>query len=97
MRAGGCCCCCHCSRSACRKVSDAAAAHEVFAHKNRVLDRHCEDVGRDPGTVARTMLLGEAALDHVEDFVEAGADHLILMSGPPFDMEPVQRLLDAAG
>ena len=43
------------------------------------------------------MLLGEAALDRVDEYVEAGADHLILMSGPPFDMGPVQRLLDAAG
>ena len=78
-------------------VSDAPDAHEVFAHKNRVLDQHCEDVGRDPSEIARTMLLGETALDHVDEFVEAGADHLILMSGAPFDMEPVQRLLDAAG
>ncbi len=77
-------------------VSDAEDAHETFAHKNRVLDQHCEDVGRDPSEIERTMLLGAAAIDHVDEYVEAGADHLILMSGPPFDPEPLGRLLDAA-
>ena len=76
-------------------VSDAADAHETFAHKNRVLDQHCEDVGRDPTEIARTMLLGEGAIDNAEAFLEAGADHLMLMSGDPFDLEPLDRLLDA--
>jgi hypothetical protein len=28
--------------------------------------------------------------------VAAGADHLIVMLGSPFDLDPVSRLLDAA-
>jgi hypothetical protein len=29
-----------------------------------------------------------------EDYVAAGADHLIIMSGPPFDLDPLARLID---
>jgi F420-dependent oxidoreductase-like protein len=35
-------------------------APEAFAHKCRVLDEHCEAVGRDPGEVRRTVNLGIA-------------------------------------
>jgi alkanesulfonate monooxygenase SsuD/methylene tetrahydromethanopterin reductase-like flavin-dependent oxidoreductase (luciferase family) len=30
------------------------ATTEVFRHKSAVLDRHCESIGRDPATIARS-------------------------------------------
>ena len=30
---------------------------EGYAHKVQVLERHCEDVGRDPSTIARSMMV----------------------------------------
>lgn len=78
-------------------VSDAPDAHETFAHKNQVLDQHCMDLGRDPATIERTMLLGAAAVDRADAFLEAGADHLILMSPPPHDLDLLDRLLSAVG
>lgn len=45
---------------------------EVYAHKTSVLEGHCEAVGRDPSTIARSMmsfgLLGPSQ-DHVEKAV----------------------------
>ncbi len=32
-------------------------APEVYAHKVEVLHRHCEDVGRDPSTIRRSMMV----------------------------------------
>lgn len=70
--------------------------HEVFAHKNGILDQHCADVGRDPTTIERTALIGAENLDHVEAFLDAGADHLMLMMGEPFDdWSGIERLLAA--
>jgi hypothetical protein len=31
-----------------------------------------------------------------EGYLEAGAEHLIVMTGPPFDLDPVRKLLEAA-
>jgi len=68
-----------------------------FAHKNRVLDEWCERVGRDPSAIERTVgLMSPAELDQVDEFLAAGATHLILGVGHPFDLAGAARLLDAA-
>ncbi len=36
---------------------------EQFAHKNQVLDRHCEQVGRDPAEIRRSVNVGIAWTD----------------------------------
>lgn len=38
-------------------------APETFAHKSAVLDRHCADVGRDPGEIRRAINVGLAFTD----------------------------------
>lgn len=63
---------------------------------NLALDRHCEEAGRDPAEIARTVAVfdptGERAYD---DFVAAGAQHLILVrSGPDYRMEQLQGLVE---
>jgi probable F420-dependent oxidoreductase len=67
---------------------------ERFTAKAGVLDRWCEEVGRDARQIERSVLLtrpGDA--DRVEDFVEAGARHVILPAGAPFDLADVDRIL----
>jgi alkanesulfonate monooxygenase SsuD/methylene tetrahydromethanopterin reductase-like flavin-dependent oxidoreductase (luciferase family) len=70
---------------------------EKFAHKNRVLDGWCERVGRDPATVERSVTLVRSDdPGRTEEIVAAGAQHLILPLGAPFDLGPVERLLAQA-
>lgn len=66
---------------------------ETFARKCEILDRHCADIGRDPGEIERTALT--APDDDIDAWLEAGATHLIVGIQTPFDLEPVQRLLEA--
>jgi len=69
---------------------------ERFRHKNAVLDEHCAAVGRHPGEIERTVLLGGVAeIDQVDAYADAGATHFILAVGAPFDLSPVRRLLEA--
>ncbi|HYI61576.1 MAG TPA: LLM class F420-dependent oxidoreductase [Acidimicrobiales bacterium] len=70
---------------------------EAYAHKNEVLDRHCAEVGRDPAAIERTVALQPSEVDDAEAFVAAGATHLIVMVGRPFDLSPVAALLAASG
>jgi probable F420-dependent oxidoreductase len=69
-----------------------------FAHKNAVLDQWCAEIGRDPREIERTVGINATELDDegmVEAYLEAGADHLILMTGTrgAFDLSALERLL----
>jgi probable F420-dependent oxidoreductase len=74
---------------------------DAYAAKNAVLDGWCERVGRDPAEIERTILIEDHEVDRAEEFLEAGARHLIVelgtKGGEPFDLTPVQRLLDLRG
>jgi probable F420-dependent oxidoreductase len=64
-----------------------------FRHKNNVLNEWCEKVGRDPKDIERTVAIYPKDLDEADAFVEAGADHLIVMLGYPFDLSAVEKVL----
>lgn len=67
---------------------------EVIAQKNTILDRWCAEIGRDPSEIERSALVGPDA--EPDAYLAAGITHLILMCGHPFDLGPLQRLLDQA-
>jgi probable F420-dependent oxidoreductase len=69
---------------------------ETYAHKCAVLDEWCAKVGRDPGEVERTVGIAQHEVDDVEAYLSAGATHLIVMTGHPYDLGPVERLLELA-
>ncbi len=66
---------------------------EEFRKKNEVLDRWCADVGRDPAEIERSAaILGVPEDTEVEALVDAGAQHLILGVGHPFDLDGAERV-----
>jgi probable F420-dependent oxidoreductase len=69
---------------------------ENFAAKNRVLDEWCRKLDRNPRTIERTVAINATEIDNWQAYLDAGAEHLIVMTGPPFDLDPVRRLVDIA-
>lgn len=69
---------------------------ETWAAKNAILDEWCEKVGRDPAEIERTVCVGAEDLDRFDAYVDAGATHLIMMLGAPFDFANVDALLAVA-
>lgn len=67
-----------------------------FRHKCEVLDQWCAKVGRDPASIERTVAIHPKEVERWADYVDAGASHLIVMTGHPFDLDPVARLLELA-
>ena len=67
-----------------------------FRHKNEVLDEWCAKVGRDPGSIERTVAINAPEWEDVDAYVDAGATHVILGMGPPFDYGAVLQLLSLA-
>ena len=64
-----------------------------FAHKNQVLDEWCAKLDRDPAEVERTVAINANEVDDLDAFLDAGATHVIVMTGAPFDLTPVENLL----
>lgn len=62
-------------------------------HKNKVLDDWCAKIGRDPKEIERTIAVDPKELNRMDEYADAGADHLIAMIGSPFDFSPVERAL----
>ena len=67
-----------------------------YAEKNRTLDEWCARLERDPRQIERTVGIQGSEIDDWQAYLDAGAEHLIVMTGPPFDLDPVRRLLEIA-
>lgn len=67
---------------------------ETFRHKNEVLNNWCNEVGRDPNGIERTVStkIDEAA--QWDEYVAAGATHLIVGMGAPFDLAGIKKLVE---
>ena len=66
---------------------------DQWAHKNRVLDEWCAEVGRDPSEIERSILLhGAPSEADVDAAVEAGATLLIVGLGHPYDLDAVRMV-----
>ncbi|MDA2999247.1 MAG: LLM class flavin-dependent oxidoreductase, partial [Actinomycetota bacterium] len=68
---------------------------ESYANKIKILDEWCAKVGRDPKEIERTVAIypKEVTPELFEAYKQAGAEHIILASGGPFDMKDVETLL----
>ncbi len=66
---------------------------ENYARKNEILDEWCVRLDRKPSQVERTVAINRSEVDNVQAYLDANAEHIIVMLGPPFDLEPVRALL----
>lgn len=71
---------------------------ETFQHKDSVLREHCAAIGRDTAEIERSVQFVvnyddlDATVRSVQEFVDAGATHLILNLRPPFPAGIAARL-----
>ncbi len=76
----------------------AGGSVETFQHKVKVLHEHCAAIGRDPAEIELSvqLLVNYDNLDetvgNVQNFVDAGATHLILNLRYPYPEGIVERL-----
>ncbi len=67
---------------------------ESFKHKNEVLNNWCQEIGRDPSSIERTVSTKVDEADQWDAYVSAGATHLIVGMGAPFDLVGVKKLVE---
>ena len=78
-------------------MSNTPGAPDVLRHKNRVIDQWCAKLGRNPAEIERTSNIPVSAVEHVNDFAEAGAQRLQIQLDHPFDLAPVEVALRRRG
>jgi len=67
---------------------------ETWQHKNEVLNNWCETIGRDPAEIERTVSVDkEDVPGNLNAFTAAGATHIILGMGEPWDYALVEELV----
>ncbi len=66
-----------------------------FRRKNDILNEWCAKVGRDPRAIERTVAIEAKDLADADGYSAAGADHLIVMLGAPFNLDPIAEFLAA--
>jgi probable F420-dependent oxidoreductase len=66
---------------------------EAHQHKCTVLDQWCAAVGRDPATIERSVSLNPGDEARYDQYLAAGAQHIVLMMDAPWDLKPVERLM----
>ncbi len=66
---------------------------DSFKHKCAVLDGWCQEIKRDPAAIERSVLINPTEMDLLDAFVNAGANHIILGMGEPWDFAAVEQLV----
>jgi F420-dependent oxidoreductase-like protein len=72
----------------------------AFKHKQAVLKRHCEAIGRDFSEITLSIQPRvdyedlDATVKQVQEFVDAGARHIVLTILPPYPAWIVRRLAE---
>jgi probable F420-dependent oxidoreductase len=66
---------------------------ERYKHKCEVLDRWCAEVGRDPAEIERSALIETYTEATLDEFLKAGARHIIIEMGDPWDLAAVEKLV----
>ena len=76
------------------RKTDALTPAQFVAHKNAVLDEWCAKLGRDPGSIERSIGVDKSLIDSADDIHAAGADEIHMgVDGPDFDFAPIKEWL----
>jgi hypothetical protein len=78
------------------RLANSMGSPEEYGQKVKILNEWCEKIDRDPNEIDRTVMINNESIDKVDEYLEAGATHIILGSDAPFDLEPLTRLLKLA-
>tara|TARA_B100001123_G_scaffold435490_1_gene564143 strand:+ start:295 stop:1116 length:822 start_codon:yes stop_codon:yes gene_type:complete len=65
---------------------------ETVAHKNKVLDKWCDEIGRNPKDISRSIGVDKERIDKADELVAAGATEITLsINGPDYDFGAIKE------
>ncbi len=75
------------------RMWNATGTPEEYRHKNSVLDRWCASMGRPADEIERTVLIWPDQIHQFDQYLDAGAQHVIVQIAAPFDLTQAVSLL----
>jgi probable F420-dependent oxidoreductase len=66
---------------------------EKYKKKSAILDEWCNQVGRNPADIERSISFDADELNQLDEYLEVGATHFIMGAGSPFDFASIERLV----
>jgi probable F420-dependent oxidoreductase len=72
---------------------NALGTPQEYAHKSKVLDEWCHQIGRDPKEIERTANVSATSPREIQEWLDAGPQHFVLRLAHPFDTKPLARVL----
>jgi len=78
-------------------VPDSWCSPEIFKHKLEVVKRHCEEIGRDPAEIKKTMLIPFRLENDEKKGAELrkGRGEWVLFGSSSFIIDRIQQYIDA--
>ncbi len=76
----------------------AGSGIEDCAERSALLDRYCDELGRDPGSITRSIHLGvrydqpETTRAAIDEAIDAGFHHIVLALPAPYPGDVAQRI-----
>jgi probable F420-dependent oxidoreductase len=64
-----------------------------FEKKNRILDTWCEEIGRNPREIERSVLTMGSSEEKLEKYLKAGAEHIIFHLMDPWKFTAVEKMI----
>ena len=64
-----------------------------YARKTAILNEWCARIGRNPAEIERTANVGGLSPGGIDEWLEAGAQHLVVRLAHPFDTKDLARFL----
>ena len=64
-----------------------------YGRLSRVLDEWCDRVDRNRDELERTVSVQAEEVDNVDRYIEAGADHVMVLLHSPYALDPLDALV----
>lgn len=74
-------------------IWNAPSTPDQYEKKNKILDAWCNQIGRNPGEIERSVWTFGHSREKLEKYREAGAEHIVIHLMDPWKFSAVEKII----